>query len=111
MSRYRVVIHVDDVSGSTSFTLFNKEAEQLIGIPLQKILTEIKENDDVTQIPPAIKNLVWKVCTFQIKVTKYNITHACEEYTVTCVLESSPLPNTEGDIDSAATMNKKQRTS
>ncbi|KAK1370449.1 hypothetical protein POM88_036541 [Heracleum sosnowskyi] len=109
--RYRVVIHVDDVSGSTSFTLFNKEAEQLIGIPLQKIMTEIKETDDVTQIPPAIKNLVGKVCTFQIKVTKYNITHACEEYTVTRVLESSPLPNTEGDNDSVATMNKKQRTS
>ncbi|KAK1362001.1 hypothetical protein POM88_046475 [Heracleum sosnowskyi] len=109
--RYRVVIHVEDASGSTSFTLFNKEAEQLIGIPLQKILTEIEENDNVAQIPAAIKNIVGKVCAFQIKVTKYNITHACEEYTVTRVLESSPLPNSDPHTDSVATLNKKHRTS
>ncbi|KAK1383677.1 hypothetical protein POM88_021412 [Heracleum sosnowskyi] len=109
--RYRVVIHVEDASGTTSFTLFNKEAEQLIGIPMQKILTEIEENDNVTQIPAAIRNIVGKVCTFQIKVNKYNITHACEEYAVTRVLESSPLPNSDPHTDSVAALNKKQRTS
>ncbi|KAK1387748.1 hypothetical protein POM88_015926 [Heracleum sosnowskyi] len=110
-SRYRVVIHVEDDSGTTSFTLFNKEAEQLIGIPMQKILAEIEENDNVTQIPAAIRNIVGKVCTFQIKVNKYNITHACEEYAVIRVLESSTLPNSDPHTDSVATLNKKQRTS
>lgn len=38
-----MVIRVEDASGTTTLTLFNKEAEQLIGMPLQKILAEIEE--------------------------------------------------------------------
>lgn len=37
------MIRVEDASGTTTLTLFNKEAEQLIGMPLQKILAEIEE--------------------------------------------------------------------
>ncbi|KAK1367421.1 hypothetical protein POM88_042982 [Heracleum sosnowskyi] len=36
--RYRVVVRIEDGSGSTTLILFNKEAEQLIGVPLQKLL-------------------------------------------------------------------------
>lgn len=67
--RYRVVIRIEDSCSTTTVTLFNKEAEQLIGIPLQKILAEMEENEDVAQIPPAIKNIIGKFCAFQIKVT------------------------------------------
>ena len=36
--------------------------------------------------------MMGKVCVFQIKVTEYNITRGCEEYTVTQVSEcSSPV--------------------
>lgn len=37
-----------DKTGSTTFTLFNKEAEQLIGIPVEKIINGLPEvNSDL----------------------------------------------------------------
>ena len=36
-----MVAQVNDESGTTTFTLFNKEAEQLIGVPLEKIFSEL----------------------------------------------------------------------
>lgn len=53
--RYRVVVRIEDESGSTTLTMFNKEAEQLIGVPLPKVLAEVKENSSMTEIPPAVK--------------------------------------------------------
>ena len=41
------------------------------------------------EIPLAVKNIVGKLCAFQIKINNYNITHGCEEYTVTRVSECS----------------------
>ena len=38
-----MVARVKDDSETTTFTLFNKEAEQLIGVPLEKILTELDQ--------------------------------------------------------------------
>lgn len=34
------MLHVEDESGFTTITMFVKAAEQLVGIPLQKILAE-----------------------------------------------------------------------
>lgn len=36
-------MRIKDDSGTTTLTLFNKEAEQLIGIPLQKLLSDLTE--------------------------------------------------------------------
>nr|XP_017232750.1 PREDICTED: uncharacterized protein LOC108206822 isoform X2 [Daucus carota subsp. sativus] len=36
----RVVVRGEDDSGTTTFTLFNKEAEQIIGVPIQTLLSE-----------------------------------------------------------------------
>lgn len=82
--RFRIVVRVEDQSGSTSMTLFNKEAEQLVGIPLQKVLAEITEEE---LIPPVVRNIIGKHCAFQLKITPYNIIQGCEEYTVTRVSE------------------------
>ncbi|XP_017238125.1 replication protein A 70 kDa DNA-binding subunit B [Daucus carota subsp. sativus] len=87
--RYRVVARIKDDTGTTTVTLFNKEAEQLIGAPIQKLINEVTEGTDMEEIPPAIKNIVGKLCAFQIKINNYNITHGCEEYTVTRVSECS----------------------
>ncbi|KAL1803163.1 hypothetical protein ACET3Z_031810 [Daucus carota] len=67
--RYRVVARVKDDSGTTTFTLFNKEAEQLIGVPLEKMLTELDQEGNTEDIPTPIKNMVGKfylyiVCSF-----------------------------------------------
>ncbi|KAL8103748.1 hypothetical protein AgCh_028086 [Apium graveolens] len=39
--RFRIVVQIEDKSGSTTVTLFNKDAEQLIGVPLHILLTKI----------------------------------------------------------------------
>ncbi|WOH09897.1 hypothetical protein DCAR_0729357 [Daucus carota subsp. sativus] len=99
--RYRIVASIQDDTGTTTVTLFNKEAEQLTGIPIQKLLNELGEGSDIERIPAAVNNIVGKVCAFQIKITKYNITHGCEEYTVARVSESSSAtPSTSGTVES-----------
>lgn len=37
------MVRVEDGTGSTTVTLFNKEAKQLVGVPLQKNLAEQQE--------------------------------------------------------------------
>ncbi|XP_074356467.1 replication protein A 70 kDa DNA-binding subunit A-like [Apium graveolens] len=63
--RFRIVVQIEDQAGSTTVTLFNKDAKQLVGVPLQKLLDEAGE----------------------LKITPYNIIQGCEEYTVTRVSE------------------------
>ncbi|WOG86767.1 hypothetical protein DCAR_0205985 [Daucus carota subsp. sativus] len=108
--RYRVVARVKDDSETTTFTLFNKEAEQLIGVPLEKILTELDQEGNMEDIPTPIKNMVGKFCAFQIKVTQYNITTGCEEYTVTRVSECSKTPATTSTAEEETHKDKRMKT-
>ena len=39
--RFRVGVSVEDTTGKKSLTLFNKEAEQFVGVPVAKILQEL----------------------------------------------------------------------
>lgn len=59
---FRLIVHVKDGLGSTSLTLFNKEAEELIGVQVDKIIAELPEiiqhlssiaikNDSYNKIP------------------------------------------------------------
>lgn len=42
---------------------------------------------ELSAIPPAVNNIIGKLCAFQLKITPYNIIQGCEEYTVTRVSE------------------------
>ncbi|KAL1823138.1 hypothetical protein ACET3Z_009916 [Daucus carota] len=107
--RYRVVARIKDDTGTTTVTLFNKEAEQLIGVPIQKIITEMGEASHMDKIPAPVANLIGKLCAFQIKINNYNITHGCEEYTVTRVSECSAAGTESPNTVDAAQKNKKIR--
>ncbi|KAL8095119.1 hypothetical protein AgCh_036540 [Apium graveolens] len=61
--RYMIIVVVKDASGETTFTLFNKEAQRLIGIPIDNIISEIGQD-----IPPVLNNVVGKTCAFEVKV-------------------------------------------
>lgn len=37
------MVRIEDPSGSTIVMLFNKEAEQIIGVPMKKILAKLGE--------------------------------------------------------------------
>ncbi|KAL1818435.1 hypothetical protein ACET3Z_013304 [Daucus carota] len=109
LSLYRVVARIKDDTGTTTVTLFNKEAEQLIGVPIQKIITEMGEPSHMDKIPAPVANLIGKLCAFQIKINNYNITHGCEEYTVTRVSECSAAGTKSPNTVDAAQKNKKNR--
>ncbi|XP_063948114.1 replication protein A 70 kDa DNA-binding subunit D-like [Daucus carota subsp. sativus] len=107
--RYRVIAAIKDDTGTTTVTLFNKEAEQLIGAPIQKLIKELTEGTDLEEIPPSVKNIVGKLCAFQIKINNYNITHGCEEYTVTRVSECSNAEAGSSDAVDAGHKDKRIR--
>ncbi|XP_063941419.1 replication protein A 70 kDa DNA-binding subunit D-like [Daucus carota subsp. sativus] len=107
--RYRVVARIKDDTGTTTVTLFNKEAEQLIGAPIQRLINELTEGTNMEEIPPAVKNIVGKLCAFQIKINNYNITNGCEEYTVTRVSECSNAEAGGSDTVNAGHKDKRVR--
>lgn len=43
MFSYKLIVRVEDASARTTFTLFNKEAEQLIGVPVENLVTQHSE--------------------------------------------------------------------
>ncbi|KAK1370447.1 hypothetical protein POM88_036539 [Heracleum sosnowskyi] len=85
--RYRIVVQIEDPSGSTTVTLFDQEAQQLVGFPLPKLLSAQGEENNKTPFPPAINDIIGKVCTFQMNITPYNIIQGCKDYDITGIFE------------------------
>lgn len=70
--RYRVNVIVRDSSGKTTFTLFNKEVERLIGVPILKVISEIGQDKISNEIPPVLSNMLGRKCLFEVKANSYN---------------------------------------
>lgn len=68
------------------------------------------QEGNTEDIPTPIKNMVGKFCAFQIKVTQYNITTGCEEYTVTRVSECSKTPATTSTAEEETHKDKRMKT-
>ncbi|KAK1396106.1 hypothetical protein POM88_005969 [Heracleum sosnowskyi] len=103
--RFRLVVRVEDITATTTLTLFNKEAEQIVGVPLKKILEEQAQDAPLTVVPATVNNIIGKSYVFQLKVTQYNMTHGCEEYTVTRVSETATVESDGGHL-TASTSSK-----
>ncbi|KAK1388646.1 hypothetical protein POM88_016824 [Heracleum sosnowskyi] len=91
--RFRLVVLVEDITATTTLTLFNKEAEQIVG------------DAPLTAVPATVNNIIGKSYVFQLKVTQYNMTHGCEEYTVTRVSETATIESDGGHL-TASTSSK-----
>ncbi|KAK1383177.1 hypothetical protein POM88_020912 [Heracleum sosnowskyi] len=94
---YKLIVHAQDSSGTTTFTLFNKEAEHLIGVPMKHLITDITEGTTLDDTPPVIKNIVGKRCAFDVKFNAYNTERGCEEFTVYRLNECVGRAEDEGD--------------
>ncbi|KAK1401463.1 hypothetical protein POM88_001068 [Heracleum sosnowskyi] len=106
---YRVSVTVEDSSGTTTFTLFNKDAELLIGVPIERLITEIEEVHLSNDIPAVVGNIVGKTCAFEVKVTSYNISRQIEDYVVAKVTDCQNTPRTETNGDEASSSSTKKR--
>ncbi|KAL8127016.1 hypothetical protein AgCh_014079 [Apium graveolens] len=97
-------------TGSTSFTLFNKEAEDLIGAPVDKIIAELSQASSLTDAPPIIKNIVGKRCAFDVKINAYNTQRGYEEYTVYRLSKCTASAHGSAQNEMDAKAPKKQKT-
>ncbi|KAL1807418.1 hypothetical protein ACET3Z_024408 [Daucus carota] len=88
---YKITVHVKDDTAKTTFTLFNKEAQRLIGAPIQTIIAEIGQDKITSDIPVLVKNVKGKKCVFEVKVTIFNL-DGREGYTVARLSEVTDQP-------------------
>lgn len=119
IGRYRLIVRVADPTGTTTFTLFNKDVERLIHVPIE---TVVQQNQEVfpffpkmrnkliapfvkcpiqtflqanppADIPEVLNNVIGKTCAFDIKITGYNTNLGYEDYTVVKLSEHNPGGN------------------
>ncbi|KAK1360647.1 hypothetical protein POM88_045121 [Heracleum sosnowskyi] len=89
--RQRVNVRVQDDTARTTFTLFNKEVERLVGVPIEKVIGEIGQDKIGPEAPPVLNNMVAKKCLFEVKITSYNTPgHDC--YTISRLSETQSTP-------------------
>jgi len=85
--RYKIQIEVSDTSDSTTFTIFDKEAEKLIGKTAKELAHMQFETSTENIIPREIEAIVSREYVFQLKLTEYNLIKGLENYTITKVFE------------------------
>ncbi|KAK1393982.1 hypothetical protein POM88_013038 [Heracleum sosnowskyi] len=88
--RYKLIVRVVDISGTTTFTLFNKEVERLVVVPVENILAELTQDNPASEIPAVLNNVIGKTCGFDVKISSYNTNLGYEEYTVVKLSEYDP---------------------
>ncbi|XP_021744860.1 uncharacterized protein LOC110710826 [Chenopodium quinoa] len=104
--RYRLELSVIDHSGSTIFVVFDEDAKKLIGQDASTLFeahTYEKINyhkdddndneDDDTQIPKMIANILGRELVFKVKIIAYNRTANRQTFTVMRILDKSVTEN------------------
>ncbi|KAI3500488.1 hypothetical protein L1887_36310 [Cichorium endivia] len=83
--RYKIHVRVSDESGSTTFVIFNQDAEKLIDSCANKFVNRLGVESN--KFPEEIINLTGKTFVFKIKLTDYNLKDGYENYTVVKIFE------------------------
>ncbi|KAK1369073.1 hypothetical protein POM88_035165 [Heracleum sosnowskyi] len=106
-----VTVSVKDDSGKTTFALFNKEVERLLGIPIDNLVADIGQANLTQDLPHVLNNIVGKKCVFHVKVSSYN-QGGRAGYTVARLSEiDTPAPNIQPPTPSDEPgPSKKQKT-
>ncbi|CAL9222915.1 unnamed protein product [Arabidopsis halleri] len=85
--RYLLNIAVMDNTGDTKCKVFDKNAQELIGVSAEDLLEgNWEEIQDPTNLPQPIKDLVGKTFQFLVTIGKDNITEIDDTYKVSTVL-------------------------
>ncbi|KAK1402477.1 hypothetical protein POM88_002082 [Heracleum sosnowskyi] len=107
---YKVIVVVKDNSAKTTFTLFNKEVERLIGVPVQNLIDTIGQDKLTIEVPPTVRNVIGKKCAFEVKLSSFN-RDGREGYGVARLSEITGTPPIaeEGSNADAESTSKKPR--
>ncbi|KAK1383769.1 hypothetical protein POM88_021504 [Heracleum sosnowskyi] len=105
---YKVIVVVKDNSAKTTFTLFNKEVERHIGVPVQNLIDTIGQL--TIEVPPTMRNVIGKKCAFEVKLSSFN-RDGREGYGVARLSEITGTPPIAEEVNNAdaASTSKKQK--
>ncbi|XP_050217705.1 replication factor A protein 1-like [Mercurialis annua] len=95
ISRYKIHLQVSDITGTTSFVLFDKEAEHLLHVNATLLMQ--KQGFGNFEVPNLINNLCGKKFIFKIKVNDYNLKQGLENYSISKIFNPDHTANKDTD--------------
>ncbi|KAG7583453.1 Nucleic acid-binding OB-fold [Arabidopsis suecica] len=99
--RYLLNVGVMDSTGDTNFLIFDKNAQEIIGVSAEDLLEgNWDEIQDPTNLPQPIKDLVGKTFQFLVTVGKENINETDDTYKVSTVWLGNDFDNLDTIEDS-----------
>ncbi|KAK1391917.1 hypothetical protein POM88_010973 [Heracleum sosnowskyi] len=93
ITRYKIIVRVKDQSGNTTFTILNKEVGCL---PVEKVISEISQDNPFAHIPVVLKNVIGKTCAFDMKINHLKTNLGYEEHMVVKLSEFELAVNEVG---------------
>ncbi|MQL71084.1 hypothetical protein Taro_003413 [Colocasia esculenta] len=89
--RYKVQLRVIDHTGSASFLLFDREANQILNKTAINLRDKLIKDGDTESFPEELDNFLQKKFIFKIQITEFNLQQKWPIYTVVRVTDDNSL--------------------
>lgn len=80
-TRFKIQLKVSDDTGVATFTMFDRDAQQILNTTASELLHT--QNANMPDIPPILYTLCKRTFIFEIKLTAHNLKEGFQTYTVT----------------------------
>ncbi|XP_076909945.1 uncharacterized protein LOC143567393 [Bidens hawaiensis] len=87
MTRYKIPIRVQDCTGTVTLTMFEREANKLIGRIAKDVLDEQEQSAEFLTLPAAFNVLLERKFAFRIEIKNYNLDNNAEYFSITKLTE------------------------
>ncbi|XP_076935569.1 replication protein A 70 kDa DNA-binding subunit B-like [Bidens hawaiensis] len=87
MIRYKIPIRVQDCTGTVTLTMFEREANKLIGRIAKDVLDEQEQSAEFLTLPAAFNVLLERKFAFRIEIKNYNLDNNAEYFSITKLTE------------------------
>ncbi|KAM7466024.1 hypothetical protein LguiB_013586 [Lonicera macranthoides] len=90
--RYKLHVQVKDESASTTFVIFDKEAEKILKVPVTQLYKGKNILESISSIPDGVTQIIGNTYEFQLKLNQFNLVKGLENYTVTTIASTESVP-------------------
>ncbi|XP_076905358.1 replication protein A 70 kDa DNA-binding subunit B-like [Bidens hawaiensis] len=87
MIRYKIPIRVQDCTWTVTLTMFEREANKLIGRIAKDVLDEQEQSAEFLTLPAAFNVLLERKFAFRIEIKNYNLDNNAEYFSITKLTE------------------------
>ncbi|XP_076897749.1 replication protein A 70 kDa DNA-binding subunit C-like [Bidens hawaiensis] len=94
--QYKIPIRVQGCTGTVTLTMFEREANKLIGQIAKDVLDEQKQSAEFLTLPAAFNVLLERKFAFRIEIKKYNLDNNAEYFSITKLTED---PNIISELE------------